>query len=368
MHRQAIAALLLFILALLPAMAAAAPWPDEAVTEFNQAAEALSAADTPADRASAIAAMRDVARAHPDADGSALVAELLDKTQAAELSHARTLDALAALAGTGAVDADTLAAIAGPVLEGAAALAESGSLVPSAAIALDDAIDRFDQAAARAGLPGLDQLVSDLLDSGDVAPGLRERLSAFSDLVETYRGLQDLVQADEASTRETLDRLLGYAGAANPIFAGPAAVPFRDLLVWNNSMARESTAAIDLVTDAIETGEFDNEAYQRIADRINDLARGPWTSDTARDFLTKVCEGIPLLEAWCGDLFELAEDLFVGCAQIDCDCDNVGGGLMSGPNRVTCELTQAGLISACEAAGEITGTCDADASGPAAFP
>lgn len=350
---------LLFILGFLaPPAALADPWPDQAVAEFNQAAEMLGRAQTPQERAAAIELMTDVAWTNSRADGADLVADMLVRSQIGELAHAETVEALAVLAGAGALDPETYGEIVGPIVDSALELAEVGDILPSQAIALDDAIKKLDEVAAQAGLPQVSEL----------APELTGKLSIFTDLVRTYRDLKDLKTADEEKTKEILDRLLGLAGRVNPVFNTPAAVAFRDQLAWQKSMWSETTAGLDLVTRTMETGKFDSAAYDRIANRLKQLAKGPWGADTAKDFLKKLCDALPVLKKACEDLFDVAVDAVVNCSAIDCDCANVGGGILSGPNRVTCELTQASLRAACAAEGKVVGVCDAGASGPAATP
>jgi hypothetical protein len=81
-----------------------------------------------------------------------------------------------------------------------------------------------------------------------------------------------------------------------------------------------------------------------------------------------------LLGHLCGKLFdflqptaEAGNDHRAFCAaHIDCDCASITGGLTGRVNRVTCEIQQSSLISACERAGEVVGSCDP--AGPGAFP
>ena len=145
-------------------------------------------------------------------------------------------------------------------------------------------------------------------------------------------------------------------------------VMYRDLVAWDNQMFGESAKALNLVADAIETGRFDHEAYNKIRGRLEELKKGPWDSDTAKDILKSLCKAIPIASAWCDDAFKLAEKLMgpVDCSAITCDCANVGGGLMRGPLIVTCKIQEQDLILQCQATKTVTGSCDGDAKGPAA--
>jgi hypothetical protein len=198
---------------------------------------------------------------------------------------------------------------------------------------------------------------------------LTNSLSRLANLAKVARAAPNLPDLDKKATKEFLDNIKSIAPPIPAFAANQAGITmFRDLQAYNNEMFRESTKALDLVADAIETGKFDNEAYNKIRDRLNELKKGPWDGDTAKDILKSLCKAIPILGAWCDDAFKLAEELVspVSCSAITCDCENVGGGLMRGPLIVSCKIQEQDLILQCQATGKVTGSCDGGAKGPAA--
>lgn len=56
------------------------------------------------------------------------------------------------------------------------------------------------------------------------------------------------------------------------------------------------------------------------------------------------------------------------CGTINCDCDNLDFGILTGPYRDECRAAEAALIQQCTATGQISGTCHPTASGPNPFP
>lgn len=56
------------------------------------------------------------------------------------------------------------------------------------------------------------------------------------------------------------------------------------------------------------------------------------------------------------------------CQVINCDCDNVSAGILTGAWRRECRTTEADLKQQCAARHYIDRMCHATASGPAAFP
>ncbi len=56
------------------------------------------------------------------------------------------------------------------------------------------------------------------------------------------------------------------------------------------------------------------------------------------------------------------------CGAINCDCDNLDFGILTGPYRDECRGAEAALIRECTATGRISGTCHPTASGPNPYP
>ena len=241
-----------------------------------------------------------------------------------------------------------------------------GTLLSETAIQLDDAISNLNAAAAKAGLPSIGETISQA--SGDVVAGaaVTDMLGKLANMAKVARGSSDLAKMTADETKEYIDSMVGALPAGGGVaISGPAFIAFRDSLAWNNEMFGQSTQALDLVANAIETGQFDHEAYNKISNRLNELSKGPWGSDTAKDMLKSLCKSIPVAGAWCDDLFKAVENLLgdVDCGAITCDCDNVGGGLMRGPLIVQCRLQEETLIAECRATQKVTSTCDEGAKG-----
>lgn len=352
--------------------AVASEWPEAARQQMAAAGERLKAAQTTQERVAALREIEGVAAAHPDAPEAAIMARLLAEKATQEAGPAKMLDALGALAASGQVtDVQTLGGIAGPLLETIADMRENGTLLPETAIQLDAAIKRLDDAAAKANLPKLADAVDAATGDTQLAGKIRGALGKIASLAKAARESANLRKMDRKAKKAYLDNLVSILPpAGGPAINGPAFVVFRDTLVWNSEMFDESTKAMDLVTEAIETGQFDSNAYAKIEQRLKDLSKGPWGSDTASDFFENLCKKIPIAGAWCGDAFKLVKDLIAGtdCGSINCDCENVGGGLLRGPLIVQCKIAEQDLVLACQSQKRIVGTCDAGARGPAATP
>lgn len=56
------------------------------------------------------------------------------------------------------------------------------------------------------------------------------------------------------------------------------------------------------------------------------------------------------------------------CGAINCDCDNLDFGILTGPYRDECRAAEAQLKQQCAATGTISGTCHPTASGPNPYP
>lgn len=241
--------------------------------------------------------------------------------------------------------------------------------MPEAAIQLDSAISKLNAVAAQANLPSVADIITSA--SGDVISGAAATslLSKLANFAKAARASPDLANMTAKETKAYLDSVVGTfpAGAAVAI-SGPMFIAVRDNLAWSNEMFGQSAQALNLVADAMETGKFDHEAYNKIRDRLNDLSKGPWGSDTAKDILKSMCKSLPVAGAWCDDLFKAVEELLspAMCKAITCDCDNVGGGLMRAPLLVQCMFQQETLVNECRATQKVTSSCDPGAAGPSA--
>ncbi|RYG90845.1 hypothetical protein EU803_12705 [Loktanella sp. IMCC34160] len=358
-------------LALFVAPAVAQDWPAEARQAMENAGARLSAATTTAERAAALREIERIAAAHPDAPDARITASLLGQQATIEAGPAAMLEALGTLAASGEItDVQAYGDILAPLLETVGAMQEDGTLLPSAAIALDDAISNLNSAASKAGLPSVADAISEASGLEGLGGTATDILSKLAAAAKVARDAPNLAEMDAAATKDFLKTMVSIAPPIPAFGVNQLGYEmFIDTLAWNNEMYGESTKAMNLVANAIETGQFDHAAYQQISDNLNRLSKGPWDSNLAKGVLQNICEAIPVLGAWCGDAFKLAEELVAGttdCSAITCDCQNVGGGLLSGPLIVQCEIHQADLISQCQADPTAPLSCLADAKGPGA--
>lgn len=109
------------------------------------------------------------------------------------------------------------------------------------------------------------------------------------------KSAQEMKQFTEASEKEFVDNLIkALPKEAVPALASPVGKFFRDLLDWNKKMWSSTTDALNLVTDAIKTGEMDEEAFTKVSNEVEHLGTtGPWTETTGKDFIKKTVEEIP---------------------------------------------------------------------------
>ncbi len=358
------------ILAFSCSSALADAWPDSAKLDMNAAGERLRAATTTEERVAALRDIEAIAKAHPDAPEAQLLARTIAQKATMEAGPKAMLGALSDLATSGNIpDAQTYGDILAPLMDTIGKMADEGTLLPQAAIELDGAISALNDKAKKAGLPDVATAISQATGIEGIGEETTGLIGRIAKAAEVARAAPDLAQMNEAETKKFLENLVGLLPAgAGPAISGPAFSVFTEQLGWSNEMFGESTKAMNLVADAIETGQFDQAAYAQIEQRLNDLSKGPWGSDTAKDFFKSLCKLIPVAGAWCDDAFQAVEELIAGvdCSAITCDCGNVGGGLLAGPNTVTCKLQEESIISECVATKKVTLSCDPDAKGPGA--
>jgi hypothetical protein len=361
----------LLALAVMTLPALAQDWPADAKQAMENAGSRLTSATTTAERVAALRDIEQIAAAYPDAPDARITASLLSQQATIEAGPAAMIEALQTLAASGEIsDVQAYGEILGPLMETVGQMQQDRTLLPSAAIALDDAVSALNSAASKAGLPGIADAITAATGLEGLGATATDVLGKLAAAAKVARDAPDLAEMDAAATEEFLKNMVSIAPPIPAFGVNQIGYEmFIDTLAWNNEMYGESTKALNLVADAIETGRFDHAAYQQISDNLNRLSKGPWDSSIAKGVLQSMCEAIPVLGAWCGDAFKLAEDLIAGttdCAAITCDCQNVGGGLMRGPLIVQCEIQQADLISQCQADNTAPLSCDADAKGPGA--
>ena len=237
----------------------------------------------------------------------------------------------------------------------------------NALIKLGDAIKQHDERAKAFGLPTFQDMAAKLANSGEGTVGL-----ILNGILAAAQFAKDREAGDrmtDAATRKAQDRIISLLPDSLAPF-GPA-LPFaRDQIRWTGRQFDRSSAAIDLVTEAMETGEFDTAAYEKIrVEMMRDFRRGPWDRGTYGDALVALCKKIGPLGTFCKDIFDALAPLWEPqhCKAIDCDCANVGGGILERTWYDECKRTEDWLIEECRRTEIIPGTCH-NISGPAAIP
>ncbi len=350
--------------------ATSGPLPEAAKSRLDVAGIQLSAATTPKERVAALRELDSVLSDYPESEEARALAQTISQQVTIEAGPSAMLDALGDLAQSGEIrDADAYGAIIAPIFETVIRMHDDGTLLPSTAIALDDAIKKLDAEAKKANLPTVAEAISKVTGDPNIGATVRNSLGRIATLAQLARDVSNLDEMNEAETKKFIDRyFILFPAAVAPALGAGGGVILRDTLAWNMEMFHESSKAMDLVSEAMRTGEFNTEEYNKISDRLKSLSAGPWGSSTAKDFLKSLCKAIPAAGAWCDDAFKVVEELISGvdCEAITCDCENVGGGLMRGPLIVQCEIAQQSLISECQATQTVTGSCQSDAAGPGA--
>jgi hypothetical protein len=178
------------------------------------------------------------------------------------------------------------AASAATELLSAAEYSDKGSLAdPAAQLVLNRMVERM----VNLGLAKQDL-------SGNSSEVL-EYLEILQKLHKAGYSAAQLAEMKENQTKQFVESVVDlFPEMTNPVLNGPVAIVFSDQLHWTQDLYRDSTNALELVANAIETGKFDSAAYQRIADHIQVLSlQGPWGKKTALGALKKWSEQIPFL-------------------------------------------------------------------------
>lgn len=211
-------------------------------------------------------------------------------------------------------------------------------------------IDRLSSLGLFLELPG-SQLLSDAAKWGQAG------LSA-----------SQLQAEDAASQMAFIKNAMGFIPAtAAPALSGPAGAAFTSKLEWDQKMWSASTSVLDLVASAIETGVIDRRRLAALTGDIEKLAtQGPWGAETAKDFLKQLVGSLPAVGNLFKALWPAAE--VAACRAINCDCQNLDFGILTGPYRQECRAAEQTLIQRCQTAGQVEGRCHPTASGPNAHP
>lgn len=272
-------------------------WPADAQGQLALAATGLAEAVGPGDRLAAFSAVQDALQDAGDAPGASVMLRLAGAQIGGELAVSELERAVAALAK--ATAPEVLEEQAAIIIGAMAALKiddpDAEPVLPSTMIALSDAVQDYDDAAAAVGLPSLRDSVLNLLPEG-----VRDRVSGLLDRIDTAaeiaRDLEDLAAGDDQAAERVAEAY--FELFPTPALAGQQ-VAIVDLIDWNNRMYGASANALQEVAAGIETGQVNTAAINNIMNELRDLSRGPWGLDTMRDVLSGLCGDLPVLADLC---------------------------------------------------------------------
>lgn len=362
-HRMfaALAALLVFTAV---SQAQGLSWPDDLVRLWSQTSEALERAENLQARHEAYWRAEAEMRAYDDiAPGAELTRWMINMQMAAEAAIAELSDALSQLEGAAGGDLS---------LQAAGFAAAVGAVqphippIPSAAYKFVEATNAYDKTAAAKNLPQVREAIA--LFGGEKAKAVSEALGKLEKATELYDKAEAAAKGDPDAVNELARTLAGMVPApVAPSLAGPPKIAFNELTDWDKEMYEVSAEGVYIVEDAIKKGRVDTERLAKVTQKLEDLRRGPWDGDTAREFAKSWCDKLPpVVSDLCKKVFEKEKP--PTCADIDCDCESISGGIIVGPLKVQCELHESELRQLCESHGEVVGSCDPGARGDAAFP
>lgn len=362
-------------LAAVPAWAQDVAWPDEIMDWVSWSAEDVLAAETEADRASALQAfLYDLRRAsQEDLPGAALTVLVLDLQLDGEEALAAMRSGLGrALMADPDSAAQSSALPAARFLQALEALQRHGPRLPSAGLATSEGLRAVERALQAQGSTALKEQLAQLSGSPELYTRLLELAEwaqQVADLADDAAGIADGdAQAAENFINGFMDMIPPNLA---PAMAGPLRAAFVDQQRWQQEMTQAATDGLNTVADAIETGRFDHERFQEIADRLEDLGRGPWGGDTARDAIRRWCGHLPIGSSVC----EAAVDIWQGSSEedlceaaVNCDCEN-SEYMFPSVSIPQCYGYEEQARQECRQSGRVTGIgCDPITSGPAAFP
>ncbi len=237
-----------------------------------------------------------------------------------------------------------------------------GAPIPESAAMLAAAIEKLETGIAEGGAQSLIDMVR-----ASMTPEEAEGVLGFMEWLDENRDV-DLTDAEALEAFfEQVDRLLP-ASVSGPL-SGQIVV-FQRYQKWVQELTAVSTDSLESIGETIETGKVDYARLERNAAALQRLRRGPWGAETARDFINRWCQVLPIgadfctwaLEAWDGEApVDMCE------AAIGCDCANSDFAGDIGRNQCIAYEQQA--RETCRQSGSVLrGFCDPVTSGPAAFP
>ncbi len=255
-----------------------------------------------------ITALREILDLSARQEDPELLGILLRSEIAIEAGPHQVIEALDLLAKADAVtDREAFGAVSVALFGAIADLHDGAYLTGDAAIALDEAIKRFEKTAADLGLPKISDMIA--AATGDRAASARaeQSVSAIATDAEEARGSQNAGSTGRAAEDEYTERLVDLAvSRLRPITTAVPYLLVREKLAWDKEMWTETTNGLNIVSEAIETGQVDRTAYNRTKERLHVLANRPWRGDAARDLAVKLCRSASGVGRgdWCDDAFD----------------------------------------------------------------
>lgn len=338
--------------AAVPLASAQDPSSSEIATLLEEVAEAIAFEQVNPGSPSAYDALRphlvDLADLEPGLELYVFLADVeMASAQSAEALR-QAIARIESLAEQGA-GGEQAAEIAAQIVVALSASEETAVKLPSALDALGKELGQLDDLNIEVNVPGT-AIVKEAIKLAKLA------LSAG-----------ELEKKDaEAITEFTANAAEYIPSHLVPAIGGHAFEAFKEKLVWDEKMYQASTEGLDIVSDAIETGQFDSARYEKVVAEIEALAKaGPWDGDNASEFLKEFMAEVPLIGPLVQALWSALEESGGICEAISCDCDNLDFGILTGPYRDECRAAEQALKDACRASGgQVQGSCHPTASGP----
>lgn len=213
----------------------------------------------------------------------------------------------------------------GPLLLEITEAFELGAYDVDATIKLGEALLNLEDTAEKAGLPGMGDILNDML--GDSSAGTRAQvlLKALVGIGKSVQNGATAAALSKEAIKAQRDALLDLIPKSIMPYA-PIVPLVRDQVQWTADMFDGSSRAMTFVGAAIRKGEFDSAEFSKIErDMIETISRGPWDNETFKDALVGWCNTIPKLGSYCGDIWRTVKYALTGstCGAVACDCDNV---------------------------------------------
>ncbi len=361
--RNSLAMPLMLLMLVLPLAIRAQDQDQALATLVAQHAPAINAAASPAEAAER---RRELARLlrNTGTGENTLIALLLEQRADADTALADQLQALEKL-GTGPLTPESYQQTVALFLLSASDLFDTGYVSARRLARFNTVLAGLDKWAESLGLPKIDEIASET--GGPKAEKLLKMLVWAENLGNSL---------DDRGREETaahLDKRLKAFTDLVPATLLPAStiLPFvRGNIRWTRQMFDNSSEGLDIVRNAIASGQVDRARLEKLLEQQRRLQKGPWGVPEVQQFFLDLCAKLPAIGPFCKDLFASAGDALsqppAVCRKIDCNCDGIEAGLLTGPWRQQCRQEQADLLARCVRDGAISGRCIT--AGPGAFP